>query len=380
MSRERKYLLLKSVVTYKDRLKEFDSFDIEIIKMMIELGPRNVSNVARVMREPQQTLSYRVNKWDSRQLVLFKAVIDENKLGLVNLITFIKPKDSGEFKYLIKRALLAREIGKCEGAVNGYFIRFSVPMNKVEELRSRMKYVAGEDSEFIETTTIDYANLNLDFYSHAISELRRAEISKVPLFDWSAWLKDIDNFPEANLVDMESTTRAEYDEFDLFILSQLSEDARKKFVDIARELASEIGDENYKKYIVLISRRYHQRILLQGLVKKYIAVLMPNTPDMIYLVSDIVFPNGTILRKFVSALSAVPYLTAYFKVIGEPRLILRSYLPIYEIKNVLNFFKEAEEIGLYHSYRFSMINPENYIENNALYRAYRGGTWNLFKD
>lgn len=368
--------LVPPMVEYCEKFKELDSVDFEIIKAMYEHGVRNVSRLARAMGIAQQTVSYHVKKFDKQNLVRFRALINETKLGLKSYM--VRANASLDKMEISGRAMtcfpLWRYLAIVDGWRRGNYVRYVVPPDREMDLKAFLNELKRRqivlDFEIFPTMSVNYPLLNLDFY---------AEKEGTPVFDWDKWVRDYEYFQEEKLVEPTSYERAEFDLFDLIILRCLEINARVKLRKVVREIAKILEEKEYRKFIPLVSRRLKHRIIPQNLIRGSRVYLFPNPgPTVLLLMYHLRFGNKSSLGKFVNGLNYLPYNTAYEKVLNRDELFIRFLIPAYEYSNMRKAITKLGEMGqLRDANLFFGDLMHATWDNVEIYQMYKEEAWNF---
>ena len=368
--------LIPPMVEYSERFKELDSLDFQIIKAMHKHGVRNLSRLARAIGIAQQTVSYHVKKFDKKDLIHFRALINEAKLGLKSyVVTANAPLDKMEIS---GRAMTCFPLWRYLAIVDGWrcgdYVRYVVPPDKEIDLKAYLKELKRREIilhyDIFPTTSPNYPLLNLDFY---------VEKEGTPLFDWNKWVRDYESFREERLVEPASYERAEFDLYDLIILRCLEINARIKLRKVVKEMAKILQEKEYRKFIPLVSRRFKHQIIPQNLIRGYRAYLFPNPgPTVLLLMYHLSFTNSPSLGKFINGLNHLPYNAAYEKVLNRDELFVRFIIPVYEWSNMRKAIMELGEMGqLRDAHLFFGDLVHATWDNVELYQMYKDEAWNF---
>jgi DNA-binding Lrp family transcriptional regulator len=369
--------VIPSMTEYSARFKELSALDLKIIKTMCRLDVRNISKLAKKMGVPQQTLSYRVKRFDKLDLVRFRAVVNERMLGLKSyLVLATSPLGKeGSSSRALTCFPLWRYLAIVDGWKHGSYVRYAIPPDKEKDLEGFLDELVKRelitDYEMFPVTGPNYPLLNLDFYIE--------KKAGIPIFNWKKWITDYESFREEKISEFADFKKAKFDLYDLIILRCLEINARMKLRKVAREMAQLLGEEQHKRFIPLVSRRLKQNIIPQGLIKSYRVYLFPNPANnMIFLIYYINFANSSSLRKFIYGLSLLPYNTAYQKVLGKDELFVHFAIPTYEYSNMRKMLFELGEMGYLKNANILLGDLERATwDNVALYQMFKDGAWNF---
>jgi DNA-binding Lrp family transcriptional regulator len=372
--------LIPSSLHYFKKFKELDETDLEIIFTMAKMcpdGPRNVRQIARKLSLPQQTVNYRVLRFDTKDLVRFSAITDETSLGLSNYVVMatVKPGllyenkkgegiNAGTFltSYPVWRVL--EEIHG--GPTHGFFVQYSIPHNKENDLElflDKLKKIGCiiEVNEFCKVTGSYHSVPSLELLLSIRKAVARGHSVS---FNWEKWAEDYDRAEEA-ILPWETTERTPNISFsyeDLLILFSLERNLREKFIDIAKS----VGEPSAK-----IIKRY-KWILRHNLIAGCRVDFCPIDPiSSIHLLLKLDFVNGSTLRKFVSRLNETPYPATYQKAAEKDRLFLHIIIPPQEYFDFHNTFEALNRHqGIIHAISLYISNFYAKFENIELFEAF----------
>lgn len=341
--------LIPSKFHYFKKFNELAELDLKIIFAMVRAGPegpRNVSRIAKELELPQQTVNYRVLRFDRRDLVRFRAIINESLLGLANyaVITTVRPgltyenKDgsavnAGTFLTCYPVWRLFMEV---HGAVtHGFFGLYSIPPEKESDLKwfldelKKMKCIIRVD-EFCRVTQSYFNTPSLESYLTMRKAIAEGQLVS---FNWDEWVYDFDKAAEVVIAEEDlpaKIRRVPLTYEDLQILFHLERDLREKFVEIGKT----VREPSSK-----ITGRYEE-LLKHGLISGCRSEIYPINPiSSMHLTLKIDLSDGVALRKLVSHLDKIPYPVTYQKVIEEEALFLHTIIPCYEYFDFHNAFE-----------------------------------------
>jgi DNA-binding Lrp family transcriptional regulator len=362
------------------KFKELDETDLEIIFTMAKIcpdGPRNARKIAQKLSLPQQTVNYRVLRYDTKDLVRFCAIIDESLLGLSKyvVIATVKPGllyenkkgegiNAGTFltSYPLWRVL--EEIHG--GPTHGFFVQYSIPQGKENDLElflDELKKIGCimEVNEFCKVTGPYHSVPPLEL----LLNIRKAVAQGHSVsFNWEKWAEDFELAEEA-IFPEETTERRSNISFsyeDLLILFSLERNLREKFIDIAKL----VGEPATK-----IINRY-KWIVRHNLIKSCRIDFCPIDPiSSMHLLLKLDFVDGSTLRKFVSHLNETPYPANYQKVAKKDRLFLHIIIPTQEYFDFHNAFEALNRRqGIIHTISLYVSNFYAKFDNIELFEAF----------
>jgi len=368
--------LIPSITEYSKKFKRLDSLDFKIIRAILSPSTYNVRRLAETVEAPKQTVSYRIRRFDRGDIVRFRAVINEPKLGLKSYSVWAstqvgKEDDSG---CALTSFPLWRYLAVVDGWKLGNYVRYVIPPDKEGDLKAFLNELSKRelisDYEMHATASPKYPLLNMDFY---------AGKHDVPMFDWKKWVAAFDSYIPEKTDEHENYERAEFDLIDLIILRCLELNARTTQRRIVAKIAQTLGEKNSKKYIPLVSRRIKNNLNPQRLISGYRAYLFPNQEQASLLfLFHFDFQNTISLRKFTEALKHLPYNTSYEKILDRNSLVLRLVVPAFEYAGMRKSIRELAEKG--HIKNANMLLGDlahGTWDNVEIYQMFKEGAWNF---
>jgi DNA-binding Lrp family transcriptional regulator len=362
------------MIEYVEKFRQLCPLDFKIIKAMCKYGVSNLSMLATMIGIPQQTVSYHVKKFDELDLVRFRALIDEAKLGLKNYVVLASvPNGKENISSLVMTCFpLWRYLAIVDGWRHGNFVRYVIPPDKERDLESFLNELEKRQFIFgytlVPTTSPNYPLLNLDFY---------AEKKGIPVFDWEKWIKDYDLLSE-ELNEPVNYEKGKFDLYDLIILRCLELNARTSQREIVKEMAEILKEKKYEKFIPLVSRRL-KNIVTQKLIRGYRTYLFPyHGPTTLFITYYLVFSSSSSLKKFIAALNYLPYNTSYEKILKKDELFVRIIIPAHEYPNLRRSLIDMALKGHLkdaHLLLGDLIHAT--WDNVEIYQMYKDEAWNF---
>jgi len=370
--------ILPSMAEYAKKFGRLDSLDFNIIKAMLKHGVNNVQRLTKEVEAPQQTISYRIRRLDNEDLVRFRALIDETKLGLksysVLASTSIGKEDPSGIA--LTSFPLWRYLAVVDGWKLGNYVRYAIPQDKERDLTTFLDELRKRELishyEICETNSPRYPLLDIDFYAKKQPALT---------FSWENWAGNIDSYANATtpIDEEDSGKRAEFDLVDLMILRCLELNARTTQRRIVTEVAHALKEKDSHKFIPMVSRRIRKNINPQGLIKGYRVYLFPNQEYTVLLFMFYVeFSNRTSLEKFTSALTHLPYNTAYEKILGKDAIFVRLVIPSFQFAEMRKSLTTLAEKGYVKDAHMFMLDlAHGTWDNVEMHQMFKDGAWNF---
>jgi DNA-binding Lrp family transcriptional regulator len=339
--------LVPSKHFYFTKFKHLDKTDLQIIFEMRKKcpeGPRNVRKIAQRLDMPQQTVNYRVRRFEHLNLVRFRAVSNESVLGLENyaVMTTVKPGllyesgsgdviNAGTFLTCHPVWRLLKEIHG--GFSHGFFVQYSIPSGGGDGLRLFLEELREigcieKIDDFCRITSSYFNTPPLDLY---LEMAQAVQSGRKVSFDWRKWADDFEQAEPA--IPPEEAIRKKKIPFTyehLLVLSHLERDLRESFASIAKS----IGERSAKV------SQWFKEILLHNLIGSCKVEIYPDDPTTtIQLVLKLEFADEVALRKFISHLDKMPYPATYQKVFQKNAIFLHTAVPPHEYFSFHNAFE-----------------------------------------
>jgi len=332
---------------YFKKFNELDETDFKIISEMTRdcpEGPRNVRRIAAKLSLPQQTVNYRVLRLEQKNLVRFRATVNESVLGLSNYVVMVTVKpgllhenkegtatNSGTFLTCFPVWRLLKEVHG--GSSHGFFVQYSIPTEKEEDLRSFLGTLQEigcieKVNYFYSVTSRFSTKPSLELYKKIRKEV--AQGRKVS-FNWENWVDGFDYAKEAVLTEEVPPKRKyEFSYEHLLTLFHLERNLREKFVSIAKST----GESSAKV------RGWFKDVCKHNLIADCRVELYPTDPQIsANLVLKLEFNKSSDLGRFISHLDQMPYPTTYQKVLQKNVVFVHTIIPSHEYFDFHNAFE-----------------------------------------
>jgi DNA-binding Lrp family transcriptional regulator len=370
--------MIPSKYYYFKKFRELSEADLEIIFAMAKdcpEGSRNIAKIAKKLSLPQQTVNYRVSRFDAKDLVRFRAIINERLIGLANFVVVTTVKPGLVYESKKEEAVNAGTFLTCHpvwrllkeiqgGSTHGFFVLYAIPPEKEKDLESFLEELKKRGcitrvDHFCKVTQTLYNSPSLESYL----TLMKAVVQERPVsFDWENWANSYDEAPEIVLSEVSSAEPQPVSFEDLLVLFHLEKNLREKFATIGKAL----GESSQK-----ISRCY-ESILQRHLIVDCRFEIYPIDPvSSMHFTLKLEFINRHGLRKFASHLNSVPYPVMYHKLVQEEALFVHFMVPAYEyfdFHNAFEIMNRQQEI--FQNIELYVSNFYSEFDNIKLYEAF----------
>jgi DNA-binding Lrp family transcriptional regulator len=323
-----------------------DETNIRIIRLMHEIGPRNLLEVARAAGLPPTSVYDRARKLQEQFGILSTANLDHAKLGLRKCITFVESNPGLED--FVTEALAIpnywKTITRCEGGFTHYALH-AIPDGRDQEFE---KYLAATQERGLvrkhETVWVsDYQYVFPNFKLYDTADFTWT-------FEWGKWIDSIKNKDHPKAIHDPSDYSVEADKTDLLILTELELNARSRFSEISKIIGTSLQAVKY---------RYDKRILPRGLIKDFIINLWPHPPELSEMYEVLVsFEDEEGMNSFYGASEEMFPIFRTVKALGENKLGIRTYSPRNETGKLFGMLSKLARSGLISDYSAVRIRPE----------------------
>ena len=347
-------------------LKMLDRTNAKILEGLGKHGPRNILALAKSIKLPPKTVSFRIKKLMKEGLLKIRANLDYTRLGLMKavLIAESKPGQERKLHKVIGNLDYWTYMVRCYGKYDGYYAIFAFPaeyrkklaeyLDKSLQLEAFSRYI------FYPITNLAEVVPNFDWFDFQ---------NKSWAFPWERWVDEVQNASERlprNLVDPE-TYSVRVDETDIFVLKELEKNGAAKFTELA-EVAN-ITPQG-------VRYRFHNHIIGRNLLADYAVAIFPYpipTSDMCSFIID--FEDEEKLAKFVNSLQNKPFIINYGKVIGQDSLIVHTYTPKTEFSGLMNSINHLAEKKLAKSFLYVSLDVASFRRQTISYEFFKGNKW-----
>jgi len=392
--------LIPSKFHYFQKFSKIDDTDLNIIFKMTEKpdSPRNVRKISQELGLPQQTVNYRVQRFDKEELVRFRAITNETLLGLNNYVVVVtvkpglvyvkEPKAPTERKPEKHEEIDAATFLTCYpvwrlveevhgGTVHGFCVVYSIPPEKENDLRSFLNELESigcisKLNEFQRVTPSGFSTPSQELLQ--LVRKRALTQGQSMRFNWESWVDQFEEAPETTLTEEKPRSEFTFEYEDLLVLFHLEGNLRERFADIAKDT----GEPSAK-----VARRYKE-ILRRRLIAGCRVEISPIDPrESVHLTIKVDFTDGTALGKFVTQLNEIPYPVTYQKIVGKNVLFLHLMVPSSEYGDFHHVFESlSRRLGVTCSFDLYMSTYFSKYDNVMLYKAFskEEGNWSFSRN
>lgn len=327
--------------------KELTTLDIKILRAMWEIGPRNLSRVARTVGIHRRTLESRIEhmKSDSKFFLRMHTSVYHTNIGLRKAVVFLEANPGMEqllFDCLPVNQFwlyVCRSYGMGEGCTAVYAVPIEHCHEFEEFIYELRRLEVARNVHIYWSTCFQGGRITLNWFDNNLGRW---------VFSWDDWINEVQtqktDLPYTLVESMSYLNRA--DEIDIKMLEKLEEDATRSLTEVARGLG--------------ISRQlarfhYKEHLLGRNLVEGYEVFVMRygNSPSvMVYFA--ITFHTHETFAKFARSLLDKFFVLTMGKNLGENCLIVEVFLPPEEFRRFIEILSTLTRMKLVKGYNYAI--------------------------
>jgi len=346
--------------------REFDYTDLRILEGLGIYGPRNVTNVARNLGIPAETVRKRLKRLRSQIFLRTHVNVYHTNLGLRKAVVFAEAALG--YEHLLFNSMKTNDfwiaLARCYGMFEGCVGIYTIPRDHCAELERFLE----------EIKNLGLARNIQVFWSTCFQTV----YSKCNWFDpesgtwnfqWDEWISEIPvqgtELPYTLVDPKDFPVKA--DEIDVFILKELEKDATKDFTNLAKMMGVSPQFVGY---------HYREHLLERGLIEGFdVSVFHFGRAD-----SDVfffIFNFGSIekLAKFASSLLDKPFVRGLGKILGENSLFGYLYLPKPEFRRFIDSLSDLIRKGFLSDYQYLIQDLGKTSRQTIAYEHFKDGKW-----
>lgn len=348
------------------REQRLNLLDLRIVEGLEKYGPRNVTEVARKLGMPAETMRKRLKRLRSQFFFRTNVNIYHTYLGLKKAVIFAEATLG--YEDLLFNCLMVNNfwifVSRCYGMFEGCVGIFTIPKDHLAEfeqfLEATKKSGVARNIQVFWSTCFQSVGLRCDWFNRK---------SKTWNFQWDKWIEEIwseETELPYTLVDPEDFP-VKGDEIDLFILKELEKDGTINFSEIGKKLGASPQKVGY---------RYRKHLVGKGLIESFrVSVFHFGRAISEFYFFIFEFDNMEKLSKFASSLLDKPFARALGKILGENALYGYIYLPKSEFRSFLKALSNLVRSGFLRSYRYAIQDLEASSRQTISYEHFKNGKW-----
>jgi DNA-binding Lrp family transcriptional regulator len=340
--------------------------DLQIVEALERYGPRNITDIARRLEVPAETLRKRLKRLRSTLFFRTSVNIYHTNLGLRKAVVFAEATPG--YEDLLLNCLKANDfwifVSRCYGTFEGCIGIFTIPKNHVGEfeqfIEAVRKSAVAKNTEIFWSTCFQSVSLKCDWFDRE---------SHTWDFRWDEWLDEIEHedtdLPYILVEPEDFPIRG--DKIDLLILKELEKDATANFTELGAKLSISPQRVGY---------RYQRHLVERGLIEDFrVSAIHFDRAMSDFHFFILEFDSHEKFAKFASSLLDKPFARALGKILGENALYAYLYLPKSEFRKFLTALARLVRSGFIESYQYAIQDTQASWRQTIPYEYFENGTW-----
>ncbi|MFB0567073.1 MAG: AsnC family transcriptional regulator, partial [Candidatus Bathyarchaeia archaeon] len=346
--------------------KRFDLLDVKILESLGIHGPRNITNLARKLGVPAETVRKRLKRIHSRYFLRTNVNIYHTNLGLKKAVVLAEAVPGYEdllFESLKINNFLIY-LSRCYGMNEGCLGIYTIPRNHCTDFKQFLSELerleVARKIDLYWSTCFQSVNLKCNWFDSA---------SKSWSFLWDKWVEEIPTKTTRlpfTLVDPPDFP-VEGDETDVLILKELEKDATVSFTKLAKMLG--ISPQ-------LVRYHFYEHLVKRNLIEGFQIGVFPfdrAVSDMFHFIFK--FDNGEKLAKFALSLMDKPFVYTLGKILEEHALIANLYMPKAEFREFIDILSRLVKSGFLQSYLYVIQDLNKTLRQTISYDYFKDRGW-----
>jgi DNA-binding Lrp family transcriptional regulator len=342
--------------------------DIKMLQALGEIGPGNISRVARTIGVSRKALMSRIKRMQANPHFFLRmhASIYHTNLGLKKCVVFAEAKPGMEqllFDCMQVNEFwlyVCRSYGMGEGCTGVY----AIPVEhyvKFEEFMHEIKRLdVAKNVQIYWSTCFQGGRITPTWFDVSQDKW---------VFPWDEWVKEVQTQTTSlpyTLIEPDSYNNYA-DDIDIKILEELEYDATISLSQVAKNLGISRQLAQY---------HYREHLIKKNLIEGYEVFVMRygNSPFiMAYFV--ITFHDYETFAKFTRSLLDKFFVITMGKVFGENGLIVEVFLPPEEFRNFIDTLSMMARMKLVCSYSYAIQDLRVRRRQTIWTQSFRGNSW-----
>ncbi|UCG45137.1 MAG: AsnC family transcriptional regulator [Candidatus Bathyarchaeota archaeon] len=343
-----------------------DSTNAKILEGLGKYGPRNVLALAKSIGLPPTTVAFRLRKLMKDGLLQIRANLDHSKLGLMKAILFVESpaRQKAKCRQVIENLDYWTYMTQCHGKYEGYYTIFAFPAVFEKQLQQYLEKAAalGVFSSYTLHRIGNLTEIGPNFHWFDFN-------TKSWNFQWEHWIDEVNSQAENSPLDLNEpkTYSIRGDVIDILILKELEKDGAAKFTELAK--VANITPQG-------VRYRYNRHIIGRNLLNEYQVATLPYPLPSSDMCSFIIsFKDKKTLTRFSNSLHRKPFVFTYGKAIRQLSLILHTYTPKTEFRNLIDSMNRLAEKNLIEDFLYVILDVESFKRQTISYEFFEEGRW-----
>ena len=327
--------------------KELTTLDIKILRALWEIGPRNLSRVARTVGVHRRTLESRIENMKANPIFFLRmhASVYHTNIGLRKAVVFLEANPGME--QLLFDCLSVNDfwlyVCRSYGIGEGCTAVYAVPAehcHELEEFIYELKRLdVARDVHIYWSTCFQGGRITLNWFDNNSGRWT---------FAWDEWVKEVQtqktDLPYTLVESKSYVNRG--DEIDIKMLEHLEYDATRSLTEIARNLgiSRQLARFHYKEHLL-------ERNLIEGYE---VFVMRYGSSPSVMVYFAITFHSYETFAKFAKSLLDKFFVLTMGKNLGENCLIVEVFLPPEEFRRFIEVLSTMVRMKLVKGYKYAI--------------------------
>jgi len=327
--------------------KFLTALDVKILQELCEVGPRNLSKVARAAGMSRKTLEFRIKRMRSNSQFFLRihTNIYHTNLGLKKAVVVMEATPGMEqllFDCLTVNGFwlyVCRSYGMGEGCTAIYALPVE-HCKEFEEFIHEIKRLGLADNvQIYWSTCFQGGRITADWFDCN---------EKKWIFHWNDWIREVQTqTTDLPYTLIEPKSYCNYaDETDIKMLEKLEADATRSVSEVAKilRISRQLAQYHYKEH--LIGKNF-----IEGY---QIAVMRYGDTPFVMVLFIISFHDYETLAKFARSLLDKSFVITTGKIFGENAILTEVFLPTSEFRNFIDALSTLAKMRLVRSYKYAI--------------------------
>jgi DNA-binding Lrp family transcriptional regulator len=340
-----------------------------MLQALYDVGPRNLSEVARHLGVSRKKVEHRLKKMKSHPKIFLRlhTCLYHTNIGLKKALLFAEAKAGMEqllFDCLMVNGFwlyVCRSYGTMgEGCTAIYAIPAERGGEFEEFINEIRRLGVAENIQLFWSTCLQGGRITSKWFNNQKNEW---------ILDWDNWMREVQtqstNLPYT-LIEPKSYTNYA-DEIDVKILMWLEAEATKDLGEIAKNLgiSRQLAQYHYKNHV-----------LKKNLIEGYEIFLMRYGEIPSTMVAFIItFHDYQTLAKFAKSLLDKPFVITMGKIIGQNSLMIEVFLPTNEFRKFVDALSKLARLKLIRDYKYAIQDLRTTKRQTISAEFFKGNTW-----
>lgn len=343
--------------------------DVRILEALCQIGPRNLSKVARALGIPRATLRFRINRMYNNPKIALRcrATVYHTNLGMKKVL--IRAKAYPGKERLLVECLKANDYwlyaSRIYGGGEGAAGLYAIPAENADDFQRFAQ--ALQDLDVAENVEIYWSTC---FQAGKITPKWFSEESSTWNFRWEELLNELEKAnTELPFTLVDPSGFPNYgDETDIFILKELEIDAFQHLQNIAQKLGVSLQRARY---------HYIKHVLEKNLLEGFRVFIYSYEPLLSISPAFVIkFYDNEHFAKFANSLLDKHFIWSLGKILRENALIVAlRCIPRKEFRNFIDFLSDLARRRIVKDYTYWLFDYEDISQQPIPYNLFRKNQW-----